>query len=171
MRRARGDLTVADAQSLGDAGPERFDDDVGGFRKPQDRLDPFRQLQIERDTLLATVRVSEEDTDSVAFLADAASRLASSIASILMTSAPWSAMNCVSSGPAGTGRGPGPANLRVSSVDRSAGRTLRISEGRELLAEQTSGDDSVMNLARPSADSIPRQSRSRCSCGNCLAQP
>ena len=54
-RVAGGALVGADAEALGDARPEHFEEHVGLLDQPQQRLDALRQLEVDRHRLLAPV--------------------------------------------------------------------------------------------------------------------
>ena len=75
-RIARADRRVADAEAMGHAGAEGFDEDVRARGQAQQRFDPFRALEVEHEAALAALRVGEEHRDAIALQADLAARLA-----------------------------------------------------------------------------------------------
>src|SRR5262249_62141016 len=57
---------MAGPEALHDAGPEIFDDDIGGLDEPLDERTRFRPLQIEDGALLAGVELAEGTAGAVA---------------------------------------------------------------------------------------------------------
>src|SRR5262249_35935188 len=59
-RIARSNRVVIDTKALDHARPKRLDDDVSGLAEPEQRLALAWLLEVEHDTLLATVHILEE---------------------------------------------------------------------------------------------------------------
>ena len=76
-RVARAHSVVVDAEAVLHVGPVVFDDDVGGFRQPQEDASPGLGLQVQDDAALVAVQVLEVGAEALA--AHRATRVAGSL--------------------------------------------------------------------------------------------
>ena len=60
------DRLVADTEPIDGAGPERFDEHVGGLGQAQQRLDTLRSLEVQGQAALGAMGIGEEHRDPVA---------------------------------------------------------------------------------------------------------